>query len=294
MVFDRSNGVYRSIFAALFGLALVGASEPPKSASQSDSGDKPGEIAKTLQEIAATIKDAQKTDQTAQPCPKNQDNRNSDLCAQWKAADAAKDGAYWGWWQVLLGSGGVVIGLFTLAAAATAAIYAKKAAIETEKGADAALGAVAQTMAANEIAEASAHRQLRAYIGVDNVDHTTTTLGDIRCYLINIKNYGATPAIDVRYAWEITAHNRPNFENLIWKDEYAQRLAPSQTWGLPASYDFSLESGLDQIVLHLILEIRYSDCNGKKWGLRQRYQTADGDETAWHTSQHGNGEYEII
>lgn len=40
--------------------------------------------------------------QISWPCPKAADLRTSDLCAQWKAADAARDGAVWTFWSFVV------------------------------------------------------------------------------------------------------------------------------------------------------------------------------------------------
>ena len=72
-------------------------------------------------------------------CEPGTDVRKSDLCAQWKAADAAKVSADWTERTFYLGVGGALIGFFTLVAAALAAGYAKQAAKETERGAVAAV-----------------------------------------------------------------------------------------------------------------------------------------------------------
>lgn len=62
------------------------------------------------------------------PCEKGQDDRSSDLCAQWKAADSAYEAAVWsrrtGWFTGL----GLIVGSITTVAAIAAAIFAKKAA----------------------------------------------------------------------------------------------------------------------------------------------------------------------
>jgi hypothetical protein len=61
-------------------------------------------------------------------CKRGEDDRLSDLCAQWKAADAAYDAARWGWWQMILGALGLIVGGGTLIAAVAAAFFAKEAA----------------------------------------------------------------------------------------------------------------------------------------------------------------------
>lgn len=48
------------------------------------------------------------------PCPKGQDDRRSDLCAQWKAADSAADAAWWAKWQTFLSFAGIAGLLYSL------------------------------------------------------------------------------------------------------------------------------------------------------------------------------------
>lgn len=82
-------------------------------------------------------------------CPVDVDNRRSDLCAQWKAADAARSSADAAW---LFGAVGSWIGICTLMAAGLAAKYARDAALETKKAADAAAITVDEARHANTIA----------------------------------------------------------------------------------------------------------------------------------------------
>ena len=120
---------YRGILAAITGLILLGASpsherqggQNQQSSSASGSTGSPSALHKTNPADAST-----------QPCDKGQDNRSSDLCAQWKAADAAQSGAYASW---LFGYVGSVVGGLTLCAAIAAAFYARSAAIHTETSA---------------------------------------------------------------------------------------------------------------------------------------------------------------
>jgi hypothetical protein len=112
MVFNRSNGVYRSVIVAIAGLILIAAS-PPKDSGGGDNTKSAQNIEKALNGIAATV------DKTVQPtnddkgCQQGMDDRRSDLCAQWKAADAAEESADYAarsFWASL------VVAIFALAA----------------------------------------------------------------------------------------------------------------------------------------------------------------------------------
>lgn len=75
-------------------------------------------------------KDPNNNEDLTNPCEQGSDNRNSDLCAQWKAADAAKKSADW---NVYIGIFASLAGALTLAAAVAAAYFAKQAVLETRR-----------------------------------------------------------------------------------------------------------------------------------------------------------------
>ncbi len=66
-------------------------------------------------------------------CKRGEERRSSDLCAQWKAADAAKEAAYWTGETFWLGVGGLAVGFLTLGAACAAAYFAKVAGDSAKK-----------------------------------------------------------------------------------------------------------------------------------------------------------------
>lgn len=131
--------------------------------------------------------------ETEQPCKPEEDNRNSDLCAQWKAADAAKESAYWTKWTFFLGVFGSIIGGATFAAAFAAARYAKRAAIATEKTID----------ETRRIGEA----QVRAYVSWHSTiinrgfSHDDLPMGEKKItgfrFIPKIQNTGQSPALMV-------------------------------------------------------------------------------------------------
>ena len=104
----------------------------------------------------APVKQADETDNANRPCAKGENDRDSDLCAQWKAADAAAEAASYAEPLYWLSVVGAVIGLLTAVFAGGAAWFAKRAA-------DAARAQFAHT-------EISTERQLRAYLFVDTID----------------------------------------------------------------------------------------------------------------------------
>ena len=107
---------------------------------------------------------------------------------------------------------GLVIGGGTLFAAWRAARWARKAAVETEKGARAAISAVRETKAANNIARETAHLELRAYVSID--DTNGEIHGDDWYPRVKFTNCGNTPAKQVwAYAnWIATATLHEEFD----------------------------------------------------------------------------------
>lgn len=137
------------------------------------------------------------TDETTKPCENGKDNRNSDLCAQWKAADAAKESAEWTRRTFWLGVVGSIIGFFTLIAAGMAACYAKKAAEETKRGADFSDLSIKKM-------EEGLLRQIRPWLvgdGIHTDNVTDLTVGYIKYeraifLYVNFSNAGQSPAIN--------------------------------------------------------------------------------------------------
>lgn len=120
------------------------------------------------------------------PCLPGHDNRRSELCAQWKAADAAQDAALWtgrSFWLALLSA---LIGAGTLIAAFMAARYAKKAAEEASRSADIANAALVASERAWLIVEPIAESDMRV----------TATGGTQLFVSLKITNIGKTPALN--------------------------------------------------------------------------------------------------
>jgi hypothetical protein len=140
-------------------------------------------------------------------CPQGQDDRNSDLCAQWKAADAAADSAYWTSGTFWIGIVGLVLGAVTMGAAIAAAVFARRAAVATEEtvgiareasiGANEALATASRNAdaAADQvrISERTAHRQLRPYVHFAGAPMISDERGR-RILSVSMKNFGRTPA----------------------------------------------------------------------------------------------------
>lgn len=121
---------------------------------------------------------------SADPCYKAKDRDVADRCAQWKAADAAKSSADATWWTVYLAGLGIGLATITMAAAIAAAYFAKKAADETKRGANAA------------------HDANRPWLDIDLKLDGVCVNYDGKGYSLQLEvtplNAGASPASDVR------------------------------------------------------------------------------------------------
>jgi hypothetical protein len=160
---------YWGIILAL-GLILAGhhpnAVAQPKQESAADRG------ARALQSLASRYDEQTKGAERSsyeQPCKQGDDKRNSDLCAQWKAADAAAGSARW-----------AAISGFATAASTLLVLVALYFAFRS-----------------NWIARDTARRELRAYLVFRNVRCEFTTMSDYEVHG-EIVNVGQTPAYDVQ------------------------------------------------------------------------------------------------
>ncbi|UIY30978.1 hypothetical protein LZK73_11885 [Neorhizobium galegae] len=128
-------------------------------------------------------------------CPDGIEDRKSDLCAQWKAADAAQNSVVWSEKSFYLGVFGAAVGAATLAAAIAAALYARIAAHQAERSADVAAASVAT---ARDLGEA----QIRAYLYFKNASYELSK--DTISIILEIGNSGQSPANQVRLTSDLT------------------------------------------------------------------------------------------
>lgn len=159
----------------VFGAALMGLSAPhvgyAKPKGESQQGQTEASIANTLEDIASTYREQTKraqADRNTEPCNAGDDRRYSDLCAQWKAADAANDAAFWG-------KLGFIVGTLSLIGV---------------------LGALGISIWSNLIIRKTAKHELRAYLGVSSIDAAPDGNGSITARII-VRNFGSTPAQNI-------------------------------------------------------------------------------------------------
>ncbi|MDE0877472.1 MAG: hypothetical protein OSB00_02235 [Sphingomonas bacterium] len=125
-------------------------------------------------------------------CPDRKDRRESDLCAQWKAADAASNQVSIGWLGLLLGS-------VTMGAAIAAALYARDAAKETKRSADAAVSTIENS------------RAWVTFYDIETMQGNDRTLGPFLGLTVRFLNTGASPAInaDINLGYEFVPTDDP-------------------------------------------------------------------------------------
>jgi len=180
---------YRCVILAIVGCLTLAAS-PLRNDTRGEHAERQSAIADTLRELNLTLKDANKTGEDVRPCAKGEDNRSSDLCAQWKAADAAADGVDWSRRSFWMGVAGLCVGSLTLGAAGAAAYFAYRAAEETRRGADAAENSLQHARAANDL-------QIRPYLKTHHASlrHVFEDVWQARC---KITNSGPIPALEAQ------------------------------------------------------------------------------------------------
>lgn len=109
---------YRLPILAAFGLLVVAAAPSDKQTPEQKGGQHQAPAKQTITQappppappVALPIQGPEKD----RGCEKGQDARDSDLCAQWKAADAASDAAKWSLVSVWVGVAGAALLLWTL------------------------------------------------------------------------------------------------------------------------------------------------------------------------------------
>lgn len=143
-----------------FASILISAHEPPKPIPSPSQSIDATQISAAAQTVASAIREARPPAETDVGCADRSDQRRSDLCAQWKAADAARDAATYGLWTVILGALSTILLIATLWAS-----------IRTS------------------------WREYRAYVSLAYEGGATVEAGKKLRLPIRLKNYGKTPAL---------------------------------------------------------------------------------------------------
>ena len=210
-------GGNRGIIPALFGLVL--AAHHPNAEAQAQHRDSQERGARALESIATRYNEqaeGAKRSPESKPCRSGDDQRNSDLCAQWKAADAAADSAWW-----------AAIGGFASAVSSALVLIALYLAFRS-----------------NWIARDTAKRQLRAYISVESASlKKVCSAGEKPQVNVVIKNTGQTPARELRIESDVFLKNVSfdcSFVSEIPKDYGMQVIGAGVTRRIDALMDTPL------------------------------------------------------
>lgn len=159
----------RSGRGIIVALGLVLAAHHPNVAAQGQQPSPEERSARALENIAARYdeqSERSKSSPETEQCDHGDDKRYSDLCAQWKAADAAADSA---WWAAFAGWFGGLSFIGVLAA-------------------------IGLAFHSNWIARDTARRQLRAYIEVSECTIEVFPDDGEIIMQVSLQNCGQTPA----------------------------------------------------------------------------------------------------
>lgn len=108
--------IYRYLIVAAVGWLSLAAASPPKQKSPApDKTDSAAQIHEASRAIVSAIRDTDKPAEHDGGCEKGDEKRESDLCAQWKAADAAADAATYAFWGLIGTAIGTGLLVWTLA-----------------------------------------------------------------------------------------------------------------------------------------------------------------------------------
>ncbi len=210
---------YRIIVIAICGLICSAASLPPDKRAQPEAqkSEQQADRRQSATDLGSGIgKSPEKTEDYNPPCDPGHDDRNSDLCAQWKAADAAKESADWTRRTFFLGIVGTAVGFMTLIAAGAAAYYAKIAAAATTNA----------VTVAREIGEA----QVRAYLTIKTVRVCIDAKNRLGVG-VSVDNSGQSPALYAHFVCEAAGGAYPPVGNYTTQSIW---MMPSPLGDIPA------------------------------------------------------------
>lgn len=196
MAYIRGDGIYRGIILAIAGLMLIGTSPSKQAHAQPQSAQNASTLAGKSAAANVAAPEWPVAPSRDQGCKPGRDDRKSDLCAQWKAADAASNAAQWAWWQLVAGVVGLLLGFITMAAAIAAAWFAKGARDETKRGADLANSSLEYTKVVTQ-------RQIEAFVYIGSATYHDKPVEGIYddkergIVSFTLQNFGKTMAYDV-------------------------------------------------------------------------------------------------
>lgn len=193
---------WRFILAAVGCLILTAnhsTGQSPENQQAAVEAQRSADTQQAANSIAGAIRDTIRPVEKDEGCQKGRDSRDSDLCAQWKAADAARDAANYAIWTLIISAIGTGLLVWTL--------------WETRQ---------------------TARRELRAYVSISiaGLHQFSDDAGgfDKMTLEIKMKNNGGTPAYDCWHAGSIAAvppaQAAETFENTRRSKNYTGTKAP--------------------------------------------------------------------
>jgi len=153
-----------------------------------------------------------------EPCKEPKGRDESDLCAQWRAAKAGEDSAFWAQWGVWITGIGILGLLITI--------------IQTRLALD-------RAKEANDIARKANALQLRPYLGL--VDAHETDQRYPMTVTVLIQNLGQTPAIKIRTQvyWFVGVNALKDRRHSAYTKSFAMRdLVPGESCPCPIFHPF--------------------------------------------------------
>lgn len=219
-----------------------------------------------MERVASALQNQAESPVPNPPCREGEDNRQSDLCAQWKAADAADSASRAAW---VFGILGMLIGAATLIAAIKAAQYARKAAIHTETGANEAKRTADAAIEAVELTRAQSH----PHISVEEL--TCTIEKDVLKVTVTLKNAGQTSAerfyVYTSAQYTVETGEIERFERAMFKHG---TLAPGSPTSVTAPLVLELERvhalKAGEAVVRVELNVPFFDVFGGQWNFYLR------------------------
>ena len=208
----------------------------------------------------------------------------NDLIQQTRAADAASQGVWVAYWQSKATVFGLIVGFFTLAAAAAAAYFAKLAADETKRSANSAIDALSH-------AKETAERELRAYLFPEDAKIVLSegNQSSLCSVSLSMRNSGQTPArlifyrISARFRSPKTVVLIPGDNTSEWRNtievttNVQQLIGPNGRTIIPletslngihfdhASGRVGLTHGWPKTIIQVRLEWSYTDYLNRQW-----------------------------
>jgi|tagenome__1003787_1003787.scaffolds.fasta_scaffold20923751_4 hypothetical protein len=218
--------------------ASLGAAQPPQGSAQQNQAQP------TTQPAPPT---PEKPDEYQKPCGEHETNRKSDLCAQWKAAEAAdraavaaEESTTLNWWQLWIGLAGAV-GLVT---------------------------ALGLTIWSNIIARQSAEAQVRAWLTIEFEEVIGFRMVNKQPHFkarLKVENVGKSPALAITYwmGMAFGGEGREHLDNAVgrylktnldWKEG---SLFPSDNFVRKTSCEHNGEPpGITKVSVYLIAVYR--------------------------------------